>query len=164
MAAVHTTRQQGVVRFRSDITALAATIRRCVQLGLASASRSKLLMRLHGALMAECDGQEALNALDQQISKVGDQLGGLGPRNTRGKDGMAAMGSVFTEVRRLQVERGKAEREQEKMIGRRVKIEKELEGLGCHCQAEVCRKCLELLRQCEECEEAGAAWEKMSMK
>lgn len=164
MAAVHTARRQDTARFRSDIAALATTIERCVQLGLASTPHSKLLIRLHGALVAECDGQEALNALDEQISKVGGQIKGLGPRYTRGKDGIAAMDPLFTEVRRLQVEKGKAEREQEKMVGGRVKIEEELDGLGCHCQERMCGKCLELLRQCEECEEAGAAWEKMSTK
>jgi hypothetical protein len=160
MAALHTVRRQNIVRFRSDIAALAATVGRSVQLGLAS----KLLMRLHGALVAECDGQEALNALDQQISKLGSRIAGLGPRNTRGKDGIAAMDLLLTEVKRLQAEKEKAEEEQEKVVGRRVKIEKELEGMECNCQARMCKKCLELLRQCEECEEAGVAWEKMSTK
>ena len=114
--------------------------------------------------MVECDGQKALNALDEQISKVRGQIGGLSWRCTREKDGIAAMEPLFTEARRLQVEKGMAEMEQEKVVGRRVKIEKELDGLECHCHAKMCRKCLELLRQCEECEEAGAAWEKMSTK
>jgi len=164
MAAVHTACRQESVRLRSDIATLAATIERCVQLGLASTPHSKLLMRLYGALMVECDGQEALNALDEQISKVGGRIRGLGPRNTRGKDGITAMDALFTEVRRLQVEKGNAEREQEKMVGRRVKIEEELGGLECHCHERMCTTCLELLRQCEECEEAGAAWEKMSTR
>jgi hypothetical protein len=164
MTAVHTARRQDIVRFRSDIATLAATVGRRVQLGLASAPHSKLLMKLHGALIVECDGQEALNAVDKQIREVGDRIGGLGPRNTRGKDGIVAVGQLFTEVRRLDVEKGEMEREQEKAVGRRVKIEKELESLEGHRQAGMCKKCLELLRQCEECEEAGAAWEKMSTK
>ena len=161
MAAVHTACQQNVVRFRSDIAALAVVVRRGIQLGLAS---SKLLIRLHGTMMAECDGQEALNALDEQIREVGGSIARLGPKNSKGKDGIAAMYSVLTEVRRLQVEKGKAEKDLREVVGRRVKIEKELEGLGCHQTITMCRKCLELLRQCEECEEAGAAWEKMSTK
>jgi hypothetical protein len=164
MAAVHAARRQDIVRFRSDITDLAATVGRCVQLGLASAPHSKLLIRLHGVLMTECDGQDALNALDEQISKVGGRMGGLGPRNTRGKGGIVATDPLITEMRRLQAEKGKAEGEQEKVVEGRVKIEKDLDDLGCHCQERMCRKCLELLRQCEECEEVGAAWEKTSTK
>jgi hypothetical protein len=164
MVAVHTARQQDIVRFRADIAALAAMVRRCVQLGLASSPRSKRLTRLYSTLMAECDGQEALNALDEQIRKAGDRVIGVGPRNMKGKIGVVAMNSLYTEVRRLHVEREKEEREQEKVIGRRMKIEKELEDLRCDCQMRMCRKCLELLRQCEECEEASAAWEKMSTK
>jgi hypothetical protein len=47
------------------------------------------------------------------------------------------MDALFIEVRRLQVEKREVEREQEKVVGRRVKIEEELEGLGCACQARV---------------------------
>ena len=164
MAAVHTAHRQDIVHFRSDIAALATVVGRGVQLGLASAPHSKLLMRLHSTLTAECDGQEALNALNEQIRKVGSRIMWLGPRNSRGKDGIVEMYSLLTEVRRLRVEKGKAEKDQEEVVGRRVKIEKELEGLGRQGRGIMCRKCLELLRQCEECEEAGAAWEKMSTK
>ena len=164
MAAMHTARREDTVRFRSDIADLVATVGHCIQLGLASAPHSKLLMKLHGTLMVECDGQETLNALDEQISKVNGQIRGLGWRYMREKDGIAAMEPLFTEVRRLQAEKWMAEREQEKVVGKRVKIEKELDGLECQCHAKMCTKCLELLRQCEECEEAGSTWEKMSTK
>jgi hypothetical protein len=160
VAAVHTARQQKIVRFRSDIAAIAVVVGRCIQLGLAS---SKLLMRLHDTMVAECDGHEALNALDKQIRELGGSIAWLGPRNSKGKDGIEAMYSVLTEVRRLQVEKGKAEKDLSEVIERRIKIEKEREGLGDLPMA-MCGKCLELLRQCEECEEASAAWEKMSTK
>jgi hypothetical protein len=160
VAAVHAARRQEIVRFRSDIATLAVVVERYIQLGAAS---SKLLMRLHGAMVAECDGREALNALDEQIRGLGGSIAWLGPRNSKGKDGIAAMCSVLTEVRRLQVEKGKAEKDQNEAIERRVKIEKEREGLGDLTMA-MCGKCLELLRQCEECEEASAVWEKMSTK
>jgi hypothetical protein len=161
MAAVHTARRQDIVRFRSDIAAAAVVVGRGIQLGLGS---SKLLMRLHGTMTAECDGQEALNALDEQSSEVGGLIVQLGRRNSKGKDGVAAMHSALTEARRLGVEKEKAEKDQKEVVERRVKIEEELEGLGCRLTKTMCRKCLELLRRCEECEEASVAWEKMSTK
>jgi hypothetical protein len=166
MSTLEESRREDIVRFRADIASLAATIRRCVQLGLASAPRSKLLMKLHAALSVECDAQEAVDRVNERIRKTGGRIGALGPRiDMKGEEGMVAVVRIFGEVARLQVEREGREKELERVGGRREGIEVELKGLGgCHCQAGMCRRCMELLRVCEECEEAARAWEKVAAK
>jgi hypothetical protein len=164
ISAVEKARHADIVHFRAEIAALAASIRRCVQLGQAAAPRSKLLVELHGALTTECDGQERVDGLDERIRKIGNAICGLGPRNTRGEEGMRDVMGIFVQVSSLQAEKEGMQRELERVGRSRARIEKELAALGCHCHARMCEKCMELLRQCEECEEAGKAWEKMANK
>jgi hypothetical protein len=164
MSTMEKSRHDGVVRFRSDMAGLAATITRCVQLGVASAPRSKLLMKLYAAMAAECDAQEAVDGVNERIRMVGEEIGALGPRNTRGEEGIMAVMRILGELSMLQVEKEARQRELEELGGRRARIEEELKGGGCHCQAKMCAKCMELLRQCEECEEVGRVWEMMARK
>ena len=77
---------------------------------------------------------------------------------------MAAMTELFVEVSTLQAEKEKLERELERVVTKRMAIEREMEGLGCDCQGKMCARCMESLRQCEECEELGRAWEKTARK
>ena len=77
---------------------------------------------------------------------------------------MAATMGLFVEVSTLQAEKEKSERELERVVTKRMAIEREMEGLECYCQAKMCARCMESLRQCEECEELGMAWEKKARR
>ena len=78
---------------------------------------------------------------------------------------MVALMGLFVEVSSLQAEKEKLEGTLGSVVAKRVGIEKEVEGSGgCQCQAKMCAKCMELLRQCEECEQVGKAWQKASKK
>jgi hypothetical protein len=161
MSTIQKSRHQDVVRFRSDV---AATITRCVQLGVASAPHSRLLMKLYATLGTECDAWEAVDGVNERIRKVGGEIGALGPGNTRGEESVMAVVGMLGELSMLQAEKERRQRELEKLGGKRAQIEEELKGGSCHCQAKMCGKCMELLRQCEDCEELGRAWEKMARK
>jgi hypothetical protein len=167
LRALERSHEEDMVHFRSDIACLAASIRRCIQLGLASAPRSRLLMRLHGALTAECHAQEVVDAVNERIRKVAARVGGLDVRKQMRAieaegEGMKAVVEAFVQLSVLQVKRQGRERELEVAGKRRKVVEEELKALGgCHCHEGMCARCLELLRVCEECVEVVRMWEEV---
>ena len=70
MSAVHGERREEIVRFRAHIAELASTVRRCVQLGVVAGPRTRLLMRLHGAVTRECDVQEKVDEWDERVRRA----------------------------------------------------------------------------------------------